>query len=248
MEESFNLLFKSKTLSDADYLNDHAIQGRVLLPGATMFEICNASIACLGITIGNFTLHSVSLSTPCSLQKPNGTRRNLDKVLKCCASFAIGRLDLSSITTPLPAQQSGQIHMSATTGQLSTPDTNSWSGSLGTYGQGGSPLLPSKDTRDPSNTSVTNEIVQQPRLLLQSSGSFAGSFLEDITYKLKPTRGSIQARPNSTAMIHTSSAANIDHDGYVIHPAVLDAVTHTAAALDFKQYSKEHQPSALLCL
>lgn len=215
-----------------------------------MFEICNASIACLGITIGNFTLQSVSLSTPCSLQKPNGTRRNLDKVLKCCASFAIGRLDLSSITTPLLAQRSGQIHLSGTTRQLSTPDTNSWSGNRGTYGQGGSPLLPSKDTRDLSNTSAsnTNEIIQQPSLLLQNSRSFAGSFLEGITYKFKPTRGSIQARPNSTAMIHTSSAANIDHDGYVIHPAVLDAVTHTAAALDFKQYSKEHQPSVLLCL
>ena len=243
-------MFKFKSLSDADYLNDHAIQGRVLLPGATMFEICNASIACLGITIGNFTLHSLSLSTPCSLQKPNGTRRKLDKVLKCCASFAIGRLDLSSITAPLVAKQSGQIHLSGTTGQLSTPDTNSWSGSLGTYGQGDSPLLPSKDTQDLSNTSAssTNEIVQQPSLLLQSSRSPAGSFLEGMTYKSKPSRGVIQARPNSTALIHTSSAANVDHDGYVIHPAVLDAVTHTAAALDFKQYSKEHQPSALLCL
>ena len=144
-----------------------------------MFEICNASIACLGITIGNFTLHSVSLSTPCSLQRPNGTRRNLDKVLKCCASFAIGRLDLSSITAPLVAQQSGQMNLSGTTGQLSTPDTNFWSGSLGTYGQGDLPLLPSKDTRDLSNTSAsnTNEIVQQPSLLLQSSRSPAGSFL-----------------------------------------------------------------------
>ena len=247
------MLSKLRSLSNADYLNDHAIQGRVLLPGATMFEICNASIACLGITIGNFTMHSVSLSTPCSLQKPNGTRKNLDKVLKCCASFAIGRIDLKSITAPLAAQQPGLIHLSGTSGQLSTPKTNSWSGSLGTYGQEDSPSLPSKGTwgLPKIGASNTNEIVQQPTglasLLLQSGRSPAGSFLEGITYEPKPSRSLIQARPNSTALIHTSSTANINHDGYVIHPAVLDAVTHTAAALDFEQNSKDHQPSAFLC-
>ena len=230
----------------ADYLHDHAIQGRVLLPGAAMFELCNAAIACLGITLGNFTLQSVSLSAPCNLQKPTGTRTDLGKVIKCCASLLNGRIDMSSNMATSVAQQPGQIHLSGTSGQLTC---NYFNGSLGMYSHEQDLIsLPSKIRMGLplADISTSDEMAYKPSSSPQDDIHPLGTFSKNIPYESKQSRASTQVRPTSTAMILTKSTVEIHHDGYIVHPAILDAVTHTAAALDFEQFLKEHQPSAFL--
>ena len=216
-----------------------------------MFELCNAAIACLGIAIGSFTMQSVSLSTPCNLQKPSGKRRDSGKVIKCRASLLNGRIDLSSITGTFVAQQSGQIHLSGTSGQLQICDSKFFNATLGTYKQERGPLsLPSKARmRLPkTDVSTTCEIVYEPNSLPQHKRHPSGTFFESMSRECKQACALRQMRPTSTAVIPTGSIVKVHDDGYTTHPAVLDAVTHTAAALDFEPFLKEHQPSAFLCI
>ena len=211
-----------------------------------MFEYCNASIACLGIAIGNFIMHSVSLSTPCSLQKPNGLGTDLCMVIKCSASLAIGHMDMSSITIPVAAQQSGHIHLSGTSGQLNMLNTNSWCGRHGSYKQKCPFSLLSEAACGvhKMESYTTNDIIHQPDLSPQDSRHATGSCFEITSYEFIPSSASTLTRPNCTAMIHTSSIVDTHRDGYIIYPAILDAVTHTAAALDFQQSSNHRPPSA----
>lgn len=105
----------------AGYLHDHRIQGRVLLPGAAMFEMSSAVASCMNSSALPGVLLGVSISAPCILDDTSTTSH---KMLSCIVAYGTGRLEVRSATAAsnfaAAAGQRGQLHLAGWARQTAT--------------------------------------------------------------------------------------------------------------------------------
>lgn len=101
------------------YLNDHRIQGRILLPGAAMFEMSCAAAHCMHSSALHGLLLGVSISAPCILQDTSTTSH---KVLSCSVEYGTGRLEVRSAiaasSSAAAARRRGQLHLTGWAGLI----------------------------------------------------------------------------------------------------------------------------------
>ena len=216
----------------AGYLNDHKIQDNILLPGAAMFEMCNAASASLKMTSESSILHSINLSSPCNLGDSGSNVHRNPKVLTCCTTPTMNQMEVKSRDMNGPLEQHSKLHLHGWCGWLASCSPHSCS-SHSTNGNVESLLSRVKRASlltkpEQSNLHSSHEILQLPSFSnwLQTSGPY-----NEVPNEVLGKSEGQNSRTSVAIVVDTLAATCIQPGAYVVHPATLDAATHTAAAL-----------------
>ena len=237
----------------AGYLNDHKIQDHILLPGAAMFELCNAACKCLKICAPPSLLHSINLLSPCNVGESKDTTIGNSKVLTCCMNLTIGQMEVRSRDSNGTLKERGYLHLHGWCAWLfSCIQCNSNSKHEDADG-----LL--SRVKQTCFLLRSNRVSDRSHDILQSP-SFSSWLQKANARDVASTMGSKNELPSNNAKIcnqdvHTSIAIVVDTlpsscvqpDSYIIHPATLDAATHTAAAFAVV-LSQDSNPGMSSCL
>ena len=207
-----------------------------------MFEMCNAASACLKMTTSLSLLHSINLSSPCNLGGSGSNMHRSPKVLSCSMTPTMRQMEVRSRDLNGPIEQHSKLHLHGWCGRLASCLPHSC-GSHSTCEIVESlvsrvkrtSLLPRSEQK---YLHFSHNISQLPSF----SGWLQRTEVEKIPGKPLGPHHDLPSKVNSKTEdqhVHTSVAIVVDMlaascvqpSAYVVHPATLDATTHTAAAL-----------------
>ena len=212
-----------------------------------MFEMCNAASKCLNMSAPSSLLHSINLSSPCNLGQPSGKSGRDTKVLMCCTRPTTSQLELRSRDLNDSLQTRSQLHLHGWCGWFGSRSPK-FHNSNGTYRHVERLLSRVKQTcllsrhnlvdMHPSRSS--HGIIHLPSLsswLQRAPLDFGRDITKSTEFTYERSSKTLDGTKNLD--MHTSMATVMDMPpnsciqpgGYVVHPATLDAATHTAAAL-----------------
>ena len=201
-----------------------------------MYELCTGASKCLNMNAPLTLLHSINLSSPCILGRLGGNWARDSKVLMCCSRPNTSQLEVRSRDLNESLQRRSQSHL------------HGWCGwyhnSYGTY-KLYSLLSRVKKTCLLSRYNSKNMLPPYGITHLPSLSSWLQTSPIDIGRDTAKSTELAYKRPiqildgTNIQEMHTSIATVMDMPpnsciqpgGYVVHPATLDAATHTAAAL-----------------
>ena len=206
-----------------------------------MFEMCSAANACLRMTTSPSLLHSMNLSSPCNLGSFVIDVHRNPKVLSCCMTPSMRQMEVRSRDLSGPLEQHSKLHLHGWCGWLASCLPLSCSGHS-TYGNVEDQLSRVKRTSvllrsEQSNLHYPHNILQLPSFSswLQRKPDEESTAQPPGPYHQVPDEvlGKSEDRNihPSVAIVVDTLASCIQPSAYVVHPATLDAATHTAAAL-----------------
>ena len=218
----------------AGYLHDHKIQDLTLLPGAAMFEMCNAASECLNDGAHKFVMHAISLLIPCHLKSLNGGLAHTPTILRCCANYILGQVEIRSIDKTGVLEVAKQVHLQGWCTMIQTrrfiPSGVNRMNQIAISSLSKLACLRPHRSNLSHLPSLSHRLHHTPTIDKTTS-------MTPLGFEHKPhgiTRGGVhkQALPTCTAIVLDMPQASCNQPrGYTIHPARLDAATHTAAAL-----------------
>ena len=235
------VLLLLKICDGVGYLHDHQVQGRILLPGAAMFEMSNAASKCLGSIAKAFVVHSINLQAPCELHKPYGSSARSTKLTQCCISYISGQVEVNSTPSTGTTRHFGRVHMTGWSAQFN-PLVAHWKSRLDGDKLQGDGIL----SIDLMKASAERQHLAKRTLDIYAHLRSLSEWLHKAS--LNPQEESIHrslfphlqqdmcatsrlSLPTCTAMVSHTPPSNCGQpSGYAMHPAILDAATHTAAA------------------
>lgn len=202
-----------------------------------MFELCTAASRCLSNGAATEVVCGISLSVPCVLSKPAGTPPQNNRIITCRASYS-GQLEVRTSALHGPVRQPDQVHLSARAGHFSTVRTE-------TSRQQGLPGKCLATLRSGQLQSDQLETLSQPLEDIQHTPSLAawlpaaleqaqGTRSESVFLQAVVSGSLVSPGPalltNVACLLPSPLGGCGQPGGYAIHPAALDAATHTAAA------------------
>lgn len=206
-----------------------------------MFESCNAACKCLNMFALPSLLHSINLSSPCNFGQLKDTVGGSSKSLTCCTNLTIGQMEVRSGDSNGPLKQHGQLHLHGWCGWLSSCTKRSYK-SNSTDGDAHGHLSRVKHSclllRLDKTSYHSHDMPHSPSFSswLQRANANDPRDVADAMDSKNELPSKIDRSRNQD--VHTSVAIVVDKlpsscvqpDGYIVHPATLDAATHTAAA------------------
>ena len=203
-----------------------------------MFELCNASCKSLKVCAPPSLLHSINLLSPCNFEESKHTTAGNSKVLTCCTNLTLGQMEVRSGDSNGSLEERGQLHLHGWCGWLfshiprlykSNSKHEDADGLLSKANQLGFLLRSNRISDNP------HDILQSPSFSTWLHKASARDVVAAMSYKNELPIDNDKSRNQDVhtsvaIVVDTLSSSCVQPDSYIIHPATLDAATHTAAA------------------
>lgn len=218
----------------AGYLHDHKIRDLTLLPRAAMFEMCNAASECLDDGTHLFVMHAINLLMPCHLKSLDGGLGHTPTILSCCANYILGQVEVKSIDKSGVLEVAKQVHLQGWCTMIQSH--HFLPSGVNRMNQIGISSLSTSACLRPHRSNLSH-LPSLSQWLHHTPTIDKTTIMTPSGFEHKPhgtTRRGVhkQAFPTCTAIVLDMPPAScLQPGGYAIHPARLDAATHTAAAL-----------------
>lgn len=183
-------------------------------------------------------IHNINILAPCNLSKIVSDVSLRENILHCRLSCAISRIEIASLDSNMDKRGTPQLHMIGWCGQFETPAIMASQVGMKIWSMPEAP-----NTSSPKTQVILDRSISISHLPGLSAWLPRGSFISHKRVSLTLTPRLLKhrafSRPKGQSTL-PSSIANLSMlpsnirgqpGGHIIHPAILDATTHTAAAL-----------------
>ena len=199
-------------------------------------------------------IHSINILAPCNLSKIGSNVSLRENVLQCSLNCAVGRIEIASLNSNMAKTGTRQLHMVGWSGLFETPAIMAAQVGVKNWSMPEAPNASSIKTQVILDRS--NNISHLPSLLAWLP---RGSLRSHKNVSLPSSQRLLEhrafSRPRGQSKL-PSSIANLSMlpsnfrgqpGGHIIHPAILDAATHTAAALANKSDTSGDDEGKIMC-
>ena len=199
-------------------------------------------------------IHNINILAPCNLSKIGSNVPLRENILHCSLNCAVGRIEIASLDSNMDKRGTRHLHMVGWCGQFETPAIMASQVGIKSWSMPEAPNTSSLKTQ--AILDKSSSISHLPGLLAWlPRGSLKSHKIVSLTLSQRLLEHRAFPRPRGQSTL-PSSIANLSMlpsdsrgqpGGHIIHPAILDATTHTAAALANKSDTSGGDEGKIVC-